>query len=250
MIKVNLSLKKLICYSAIPAFLLIYLIVYYLMVLFCSDGVKTSETITKTTDVPVVIIDPGHGGVDGGAVSASGILEKDVNLKIAKYINNYCKLSGVECILTRQEDISLVPKQNMSSSRKRSDLIARAEIAGENPDSIFISIHQNTFPSSRYSGLQVFYSKNNGESLKIAEQIKNSNKEMLDNDNERQLKAAGEEIYILNTIKSPAVLIECGFLSNAEEASMLATEEYQKELAFMIYTAIMRYIYLDSGGIV
>ena len=220
------------------------------MVLFCSDGVKTSETITKTTDVPVVIIDPGHGGVDGGAVSASGILEKDVNLKIAKYINNYCKLSGVECILTRQEDISLVPKQNMSSSRKRSDLIARAEIAGENPDSIFISIHQNTFPSSRYSGLQVFYSKNNGESLKIAEQIKNSNKEMLDNDNERQLKAAGEEIYILNTIKSPAVLIECGFLSNAEEASMLATEEYQKELAFMIYTAIMRYIYLDSGGIV
>ena len=84
----------------------------------------------------------------------------------------------------------------------------------------------------------------------VAEQIKNSNKEMLDNDNERQLKAAGEEIYILNTIKSPAVLIECGFLSNAEEASMLATEEYQKELAFMIYTAIMRYIYLDSGGIV
>lgn len=192
--------------------------------------------------MPIVIIDAGHGGVDGGAVSESGVVEKDVNLKIAKNLESYLSISGIKCIMTRTEDVELEPSNAFSSSRKRRDLLGRIEIANTNEDAIFISIHQNTYPSSRLSGLQVFYSKNNDNSKALADIIKNNNTLLIDSKNKRETKLAGKEILVLDSINNPAVLIECGFLSNAKEAFLLSDDEYQKKLAFMIFTSINEYI--------
>ena len=137
----------------------------------------------------------------------------------------------------------LAAKKNHSLSKKRSDLIARTEIASDFDNAVFVSIHQNKFDNGRYKGLQVFYSKNDPRSYSLASIIKESNKQLLDRENKRESKPGGREIYVLDNIDCPAVLIECGFLSNAEEATKLNTVSYQKELAFMIYSSLMEFIY-------
>ena len=190
-----------------------------------------------------VIIDPGHGGADGGAVTENGIEEKIINLRISEYIRDFCLLSGVDCILTRNNDSMLIPKYSGSAHKKRADLIARTEIASMYDNGIFISIHQNKFENSRYSGLQVFYSKNNRMSAVLAETIKNTNRELISPGNLREIKPVGNEIFVLDNIFIPAVLVECGFLSNSVEASKLNSDKYQRELAFMIYTSIMKYVF-------
>lgn len=197
----------------------------------------------------VIIIDPGHGGEDGGAVSTSGVMEKDINLQIAKFFRNYCSLSGLETVMTRNSDVLLTSESVGAVNKKRSDLKARVEIASKYDNAVFVSIHQNKFENSRYSGLQVFYSKNNPESAVLASIIKRNNKEMLDISNKREIKPSGREIYVLDNITSPAVLVECGFLSNSDEARKLSTTVYQKELAFMIYSALMEYLYNCDTGI-
>ncbi len=202
-----------------------------------------TSTINNLPDYPVIIIDPGHGGQDGGAVGSSGIMEKNINLKISRFIYDFCRISGIDCVLTRTDDSMLTPEYSGSSSKKRSDLIARTEIASKFENAVFISIHQNKFESGRYKGLQVFYSKNNSLSTVLAKIIQEYNRDMLDSSNKREIKAAGSEIYVLDNIDAPAVLVECGFLSNAEEESKLNSEQYQKELAFMIFSSLMKYVY-------
>ena len=127
-----------------------------------------------------------------------------------------------------------------------SDLIARCEKCEKNPNYVFISIHQNTFPSSKYSGLQVFYSRNNAGSRALAGILRKNNKQMIDSNNTREEKMSGREIYILDYLSGPSVLVECGFLSNAEEAERLNTAKYQKQLAFMIYSSVMQYIFSEN----
>lgn len=213
-------------------------------VISCHSGIfagVSSSDIVK--DLPVIIIDPGHGGVDGGAVSSSGIAEKDINLNIAKYICDFCSISGLESILTRNDDSMLISDSVGSLNRKRSDLKARVELASSYDNAIFVSIHQNKFENSRYTGLQVFYSKNNPESYELASIIKDTNRELIDNSNNREIKPSGREIYVLDNIDSPAVLIECGFLSNSNEARKLNSSDYQMKLAFMIYSALMKFVY-------
>ena len=195
-----------------------------------TDTAVFSYDVKKTA--PTVVIDPGHGGADGGAVSDSGILEKDVNLQIAQRIAALYKTMGVSCILTRNEDIML--NGDETEHKKLHDLKSRVQIARNTENCIFLSIHQNKFPQKQYKGLQVYYSKHDPASQIIAEKIQSAVRNELQPYNTRQIKQATSAIYVLDNLQCPAVLVECGFLSNDEETSYLISDEYQKALSTLI----------------
>lgn len=186
-----------------------------------------------------IILDAGHGGKDGGAVSVTGTYEEELNLKITLCLSEILHLNGYNVILTRTTDTELTHESG--GSRKMQDLKGRLEISLENPEAPFISIHMNKFPQGKYSGLQVYYSKNNDSSLTLAKQIQDDVRNTLQKDNDRKIKGASSAIYLLDKITAPAVLIECGFLSNTEEAELLDTPEYQAKLASVIAGSITRW---------
>lgn len=189
---------------------------------------------------PTVVIDAGHGGSDGGASSESGIHEKDLNLYVALSVGNMLSSSGCNVVYTRTDDEML--SLGDGGSKKMQDLKKRVMIAEAEDDAIFISIHMNKFSSPKYSGLQVFYSKKNSQSETIARTVQRKTKELLQADNNREIKAAGSNIYILDNISVPAILIECGFLSNPDECSKLSTEKYKQEIASVIYCSVIEYL--------
>jgi N-acetylmuramoyl-L-alanine amidase len=189
-----------------------------------------------------VIIDAGHGGEDGGASGKNGVLEKDLNLDISFMLCDMLRASGVRVIMTRTEDILLYDRNTDYKGHKKSlDLRARLDIAKSVPDSIFVSLHMNAFPSEKYSGLQVWYSKNTGGSKVLADRIQEYVRTSLQPENDRKTKQAGSSIYLLDRAVSDAVLVECGFLSNEKESELLASEDYRRLLAFTIFAAIMEY---------
>lgn len=188
-----------------------------------------------------VIIDPGHGGEDGGAVGNDiGLIEKEVNLSIAKELSAIFGFVEIPVELTRTEDI-LLCNEDKISGKKLSDLRNRVSIAESFDNPVFISIHQNKFPLEKYNGLQVYYSKNNDDSLFLAETIQNKAKCCLQKENNRKVKSAGRNIYVLNNLNCPAVLVECGFLSNNREEALLNTQEHRRKIAFVIFSSIMDY---------
>ena len=186
-----------------------------------------------------VVLDPGHGGVDGGA-EVKGIFEKDINLKLAKIIRDFLALYKVNCVMTRSEDVLLCDEGD--TSKKKADLLNRVKITNTYESPIFVSVHMNKFPISKYSGLQVFYSTNNDSSLKLAEIIQEYTVTNLQPENKRQVKPSTSSIYVLDRLESPAVLVECGFMSNDEELEKLTDDVYQKELAFIICESILNFI--------
>ncbi len=177
-----------------------------------------------------VIVDAGHGGEDGGATGVSGVLEKELNLKVAEKTAALFRLFGYDVIMTRESDISLgedAPK----GKRKMTDLKKRLEVANANPDAVFLSIHMNKFPQEVCRGFQLWYSPNADTSRRLADIIETTVKVNLQKDNTRQSKKAGEAIYLLDRIKNTAVLAECGFISNKEECALLSDNSYQNTLA-------------------
>ena len=191
-------------------------------------------------DKITVIIDAGHGGRDGGASTESGVLEKDLNLAVALKLRALLSELDVNVVMTRETDVMLADEN--SAHKKRDDLAARLKLAREQENCIFVSIHMNKFPVEKYSGLQVYYSKNNAESLLLAEAIQQKACEFLRKGNARTVKAADSSIYILHHIEVPAVLVECGFLSNPEEAALLQTESYRNKLAAVIFAAVAEHL--------
>ena len=188
-----------------------------------------------------VIIDAGHGGMDGGATSDSGTLEKELNFEISLLLRDVLQASGVQVILTRDCD-EMLDCNAKGGSRKTRDLRARVEIAEANPDALFVSIHMNKFPSASVSGVQLYYSPNNPESEVLAQMIQSSVKSLLQPDNNRPLKAADSKIYVLHRTKNPAVLVECGFLSNYEEEQLLLDNVYRHKLTLTIAASIIEYL--------
>lgn len=188
--------------------------------------------------VRTVVVDAGHGGEDGGAASASGTLEKDLNLAIAKNLQTLLSASGFQVVMTRESDVSLADPLDTIRERKTSDIHNRLKLIQQQGDCIFLSIHQNHFSQAKYHGTQVFYSKNTAESKTLAEAIRVRVVSQLQNDNDRETKAATNAIYLLWHAEVPAVLVECGFLSNPEEAAKLEREEYQQKLALAISCGI------------
>ena len=190
-----------------------------------------------------MVLDAGHGGEDGGAIGKNKVLEKDLNLYITLKIGERLKKQGINVIYTRTEDVLLYDKNsNYQNQKKSMDLANRVKIAQETDDCIFVSIHMNSFPESKYNGLQIYYSKNNPSSRVLAEDIQLAIKNELQPNNKRKISEASSKIFILDRLTCPAVLIECGFLSNAEECRLLCTEIYQNQLSEIIAEKIQKYV--------
>ena len=189
---------------------------------------------------PLVIIDPGHGGGDAGAIGVSGSLEKDLNLAVALALAERFRESGIPVLLTRSEDtLVLKDGEDVKGERKKKDLYNRAELANAYPNATLISIHMNAYPVSKYRGLQVYYNKASEESASLARRITDKVRFELDPIYTRVPNFRGDELYLLANAKGRAVLVECGFLSNAEEEAKLLEKDYQNKLSFCIFCAIM-----------
>ncbi len=192
---------------------------------------------------PVVILDAGHGGEDCGAVGVNGSYEKDINFAISTALAAMLRSAGVTVIETRTEDRLLYrEEENIKGFRKIYDLRNRLAVAEANPDALFVSIHMNSFPEEQYSGFQVYYSRHSENARILAERLQSLVAERLQPDNHRKIKPAGDAIYLLDRAENTAVLLECGFLSNRKECEKLSTEDYQKQLSFLLFCGIMEYI--------
>lgn len=203
-----------------------------------ADGIEATEKKYKT-----VVIDAGHGGEDGGASSASGLCEKDVNLDISMMLADIFTMNGINVVMTRSDDRLLYDRNIDFHGRKKVlDLAARHTIAESTPDSILLSIHMNAFTDPRYSGLQVWYSGNDEESATLAGMIQNNAQSYLQPENNRKIKKAGSNIYLLDNATPPSVLVECGFLSNPAEAAMLESRDYRQQVAFVIFYSVMEFL--------
>ena len=184
-----------------------------------------------------LILDAGHGGEDGGAVSLTGVPESQINLEIVKRMDDLLGLYGVAPVLLREEDISLHDDGAATLREKKvSDLKNRVDMIEAVEDAVLISIHQNTYTDGRYRGTQVFYAPTEG-SLELAAQLQSVVRTSLQPENSRQEKAIPGTVYLLNHISCPGVLVECGFLTNGEEEALLRDAGYQKKLAAALVSA-------------
>ncbi len=188
--------------------------------------------------VPTFVIDPGHGGEDGGATDAMGRKESEINLEISLRLRDLMTLLGAKTLIIREEDVSINTEGSTVSARKVSDIRNRVRITDETPNARLISIHQNFYPEGKYRGAQVFYSSTTG-SRQWAESLQEIFITQVDPNNRRECKPA-RDIYLLDHIQCPAILVECGFLSNTEEAALLQEASYQKKLATAIACCAIR----------
>ena len=184
------------------------------------------------------VIDAGHGGRDGGAVGISGAVEKDIDLAISKKVYLLITLCGRNAIMTRTQD-EMLDLPGTQGNLKGRDIRSRIKIADETPDSMLVSIHVNSFPSEKYRGFQVFYSTSDPASQITAERIRQTCTRFLPEAGNREIKQASSSIYLLNNVKSPAILIECGFISNAEEEKLLCDNSYQNRLCAVICSGLI-----------
>jgi N-acetylmuramoyl-L-alanine amidase len=210
---------------------------------FGGQGLQSSSADAKTeSKYKTVIIDAGHGGEDGGASSTSGLIEKNLNLEIASLLSEMLTNHGVKVVMTRTDDRLLYDRNvDFEGRKKKLDLAARLEVARTYEESVFVSIHMNSFSDKRYSGLQVWYSQNCPESMVLAQKIQSNARSRLQPSNKRSIKASDSKIFLLDNAISPAVLVECGFLSNPEEENKLNDPEYQRKLCCVIATAVAEF---------
>lgn len=227
------------------AFLPFYLLVIILFIGIAAGGSRAVTTIAENQPVPrtvTFIIDAGHGGIDGGATSCTGVLESQLNLEVALRVNDLMQFLGYQTVMIRTTDTSVHTSGGSIAQIKLSDLKERVRIVNETENGILISIHQNTFTDNRYAGAQVFYAGE--DSRPLAEKLQAQLVQALNPTSRRQCKPA-KGIYLMEKIQRPGVLIECGFLSNHGEEALLRSPEYQKKLTCVIAASICGYA-LDS----
>ena len=218
-----------------------------LLLLFSARTVSSGTVETVAIPPPTVILDAGHGGPDGGANGVNGVHEKDLNLAMVLLLAELFRGEGVEVILTRADDaLPITEEQDRSGHRKRWDVTNRIGFTKLYPDALFVSIHMNLFPVEKYSGLQVWYAKTPG-SAELAETVRRRVTAELQPDNKRQCKKADSSIRLLDEAGCAAILVECGFLSNRAECEKLCSSDYQRELSFSIFCAIMEYVNQRNG---
>ena len=216
------------------------------VVLAISGAVKSAQdaksTMAETENKQVILLDAGHGGIDSGGVGINGVYEKDVNLSIVKYLGSLLTLSGYEVVYTRTEDISIYDNGVEGiRNQKVSDMKNRLEMVENYPDSIFLSIHQNQYTDKAYFGGQMFYTTNNSGNFRLATIMQDKFAE-LQTGNDREVKLIDNNLYLFKDTKQPALLIECGFLSNESDAANLSNSEYQKKVAFTIFSGLTEYL--------
>ena len=186
-------------------------------------------------ETPLVIIDAGHGGEDGGAVAADGTAESGINLAVSRSLNELLRFLGCETKMTRTEDAAIYSDGAKTlREKKSSDLKNRVALVNETPDAILLSIHQNSLPASRgVHGAQAFYARTEG-SEGLAEAIQAALNTAVNTESAKGKRAIDRSVYLMKNVRCPAVLVECGFLSNAGEAARLREPDYQRRLAVTI----------------
>lgn len=192
-------------------------------------------------NIPVIIIDAGHGGEDGGAVAPDGTLEKNINLEIALKLNDILSIFGYQTYLIRKTDTSIHTEGETVKARKTSDIHNRLNTMTIYDNCLYISIHQNKYESSNIWGAQTFYSPNDEDSKALAQFIQTTIASQLQKENKRVIKKSGTNIYVLYNATKPAVMVECGFVSNQNELSQLKNSEYQGNMALSIAIGIVNY---------
>lgn len=187
----------------------------------------------------VIIVDPGHGGIDPGKVGVNNALEKDINLSISFKLKTYLEEAGYEVILTRTDDNGLYSLGD--TNRKRADMKKRVDLINETNPALTISVHQNSFQQASSKGAQVFYHEKSTEARKLAELIQEQLKLVLNNGNKRLAKS-NNSYYMLKNTTCPIVIVECGFLSNPEEADLLLNEDYQNKIAYAMTEGVKEFL--------
>jgi len=205
-----------------------------------SDAVTAVKQNTPVARKYCFVIDAGHGGIDGGATSCTGVLESTINLEIAIKLNDLMQFLGFDTVMTRTTDTSIHIKGETIAAQKVSDLKERVRIVNETENAVLISIHQNTFSDSRYGGAQVFYATN-GSSRQLAEKLQTALAQTVNPGSNRKCKTS-KGIYLMEHIEQMGLLIECGFLSNPQEEAKLRNLAYQKQLCAVIASTIGTYL--------
>ena len=225
----------------------VQVLIYFIVVAcFLTATWWGSEAVTVISqEIPVernhtIVIDAGHGGEDGGAVSCTGAKESDINLEIARRVNDLLHLLGCRTRMIRNADISIYTAGQTLAQKKVSDLRERVRIVNETEDPILLSIHQNTFPDTRYSGAQFFY---NGDvdSKALADTLQQRFGQTLNPGSSRQSKKA-DGVYLMENIRCTAVLAECGFLSNPGEEILLRSQAYQQKIAGVLAAELSNFL--------
>ena len=222
--------------------LIVYVATVMIAVLAIASIGQQSATVSAVpSSNHIIILDPGHGGADGGASGADGTVEKELNLQIALKVQNLLQQSGCTVFMTRSDDRSLSTiEDEINRMRKVADLNNRKELTEQLNVEGFVSIHMNTFTDSKYFGSQVFYSSSPADSKYLADYIQEEIR-LIDPENTRVTKNGSGSIFILNEVSVPSVVVECGFLSNDKDLARLKTEEYQNKLAGAIYNGIVKF---------
>jgi N-acetylmuramoyl-L-alanine amidase len=234
-------------YKRLFAFLALLAILLFCILSF-PHKLMTAETLANY-DWPVLCIDPGHGGEDGGAQTAEGVLESTLNLDIALRLDALAGLYGLQTVLTRTgESVEYPEEANTTARRKIADQHNRVELINSLSNAVLISIHQNCFPDSRPCGCQVLYADTEG-----SEAFGKLTHDMLClslcPDNRRVAAPASDSIYLMQNVSCTAILIECGFLSNQREASLLTTESYRMKISSVLLVSFMQYAAQTDGMI-
>ena len=219
-------------------FLDIFMSVVMLVVVFYVSFFAISTKGTEEAGPVTIYIDAGHGGIDPGKVSSKGIQEKDINLAISALLKEKFEQNGYRVVMTREDDHGLY--EDTDINKKASDMKKRCELVKDGK-AVMISIHQNSFSDSSVKGAQVFYYSHSNDGKKLAQNVQSAIKEKADPDNTRKVKA-NDSYYLLLHTACPTIIVECGFLSNEEEARMLMTEEYQQKICEAICDGTIKYI--------
>ena len=219
---------------------IIMLAIVCLIAAFSYVKTEMIDTSTLSDYTKTIILDAGHGGFDGGAIASDGTVEKDINLQITQKIYEMLRFNGYDVILTRDNDTGTEDDESASiAKRKKSDLSNRLQLMKDNPDAIFVSIHLNKFTTSAANGAQVFYTKNYKEAYELANCVQSSIKNLVQPENSRVVKQGTSSTYLLKNAATPAIIVECGFLSNKTELEKLKDVNYQSQMAFAIVGGIL-----------
>ena len=198
-------------------------------------------------ELPTILVDPGHGGFDGGAVGVDGVVEKDINLAIAQKLGDLFSAAGFDVVFTRDRDMALGGEDGSLRQRKNADLHQRLALTEQYPNSILLSIHQNHYTDPQAFGAQVFYGHQHSESQRLGETVQQYMVAQLCPENTRKCKACTQDVYLTYNAPVPCLLVECGFLSNPQDTYQLLQSDYQKQVAFSVFSGVCAFLELGEG---
>lgn len=230
-----------------PEVLMGFMLLLFVYLISSRAGMMVSgQNVTAAEERPVVVIDSGHGGYDPGKVGVNGSLEKDINLQIALRLKSFLEAADVRVVMTREDDRGLYEEGD--SNKKAADMKNRCARINEAEPTLVVSIHQNSYHEEYVRGGQVFYYKDSEKGKRLAQILQRCFDYVLGEENTRNEKPNGN-YYLLLHVRRPIVIVECGFLSNWQEAAALATEDYQSRLAWTIHMGILEYLNTDADEI-